>query len=95
MRSMVMVYGDALRQPTTSHSPLPGALHVGKGERGGLSGILLLGGAGAMHEVVWRPGAGELHAALFQFKSGRGVFILVSLDRFVIDEVGDIQKHLA
>ena len=76
-----------------SGSPRPGRQRVGKGERDGLGRILL--GAGAMHKVVRRPGAGELHAALFEFESGRGVFILITLDGLVIDQMGDIQKHLA
>ena len=66
---------------------------MGKGEHNVLGGVLLC--AGAVHEMVRWPGAGELHAALFQLKGGRGVLILVALNRFVIDEVRDIQKHLA
>ena len=83
-----------LRRCLASGSPRPGRQRVGKGERDGLGGILLRR-AGAMHKVVRRPGAGELHAALFEFESGRGVFILITLDGFVIDEVGDIQKHFS
>ena len=67
---------------------------TGKGEHDGLSGILLLR-AGAMHEVIRGPGAGQLHATLFQLKGGRGVFILIPLDGLVVDEVCDVQKHLA
>src|SRR6185437_11981335 len=51
--------------------------------------------AGAVHKVVWRPRSGELHPALLQVQTRRGVLILITLYRLVIDEMGDIQKHLA
>ena len=66
---------------------------MGKGEHNALGGVLLC--AGAMHEVVRGPGAGELHTAVSEFKRRRGVLVLVTFHGFVIDEVSDIQKHLA
>ena len=56
---------------------------------------VVLGRGVAMHEVVWRPGARQLHPALLQLLSRRRVFILVPLYRPVIDQVGDIEQHLA
>ena len=58
-----------------------------------LSGVLLC--VRAMNEVVRRPWARELHTALFQLLRGRSVLVLVSLYGFVVDQMGDIQKHLA
>src|SRR5271170_2623570 len=49
----------------------------------------------AMHEVVRGPRAGELHAAVFELKCGRGVLVLIALHGLVVDKVGDIEKHLA
>src|SRR5260221_13815762 len=48
-----------------------------------------------MHEVIRRPWARKLHAALFQLLRRRGVLVLVTLYGLVIDKVSDIQKHLA
>ncbi len=59
-----------------------------------LSAVLVRGG-GAMHKMVRRPGAGELHAAVFEFERGRGVLVLVALHCLVVDQVGDIKQHLA
>jgi len=50
---------------------------------------------GPMHEVVRRPRPRKLHSAILQFQGGRRVLILVPLHRLVIDQVGDIQQHLA
>ena len=49
----------------------------------------------AVDEVVWGPGAGELHAALLQLEGRGGVLILVALDGLVVDQVGDVEEHLA
>jgi hypothetical protein len=49
----------------------------------------------AVHEVVRGPWAGELHAAIFELKRGRGVLILIPLHCLVVDQVGDVEKHLA
>ncbi len=49
----------------------------------------------AVDEVVWRPGAGELHLAVFQLERGGRVAVLVALDALVVDEVGDVEEHLA
>ena len=55
----------------------------------GLSPVL------AVNEVIWRPGSGELHAAVFQLDRGCGVAVLVAFDALVVDEVGDVEEHLA
>jgi hypothetical protein len=56
--------------------------------------VLLLS-SGAMYEVVWRPWTGELHPALLQLQSGGRVFILIALNRFIINKMSDIKKHLS
>jgi len=56
---------------------------------------MLLLRTGTVHEMVRGPGTGELHPALLQLLGGRGVLILITLYRLVIDEMGDIQKHLS
>jgi hypothetical protein len=48
-----------------------------------------------MDEVIRRPRAGELHLAVFQLYGGSRVAVLVALDALVIDEVGDVEQHLA
>jgi len=58
--------------------------------------VVRRGGFGlAMHEMVGRPGSGELHLAVFQLDRRGGVPILVALNVFMVDEVGDVEKHLA
>src|ERR1700694_648091 len=94
---------------TTKPAPLvPAAIAPGKRGAGWSSdccieafSLLLLSvlyrmvGAVAMHEVVWRPGPGKLHPALLQLLRGRRVFVLVAFDRLVVDQVRDVQQHLA
>ena len=63
------------------------------GESFGLSAVLVL--RSPLHKVVRGPGAGELHTAVLQLLSGRGVFVLIAFDRFVIDQMRDVQQHLA
>ena len=48
-----------------------------------------------LYEMVGRPGTGELHPALLELLSRRGVFVLITLHCLVIDQVRNIQKHLA
>src|ERR1700734_375561 len=49
----------------------------------------------AMDEVVRRPGAGDLHLALPHHGAGGGELVLVALDILAVDQVGDVQHHLA
>jgi hypothetical protein len=46
-------------------------------------------------EVVGRPGAGDLHLALAHDGAGGGELVLVALHIFAVDQVGDIEHHLA
>ncbi len=48
-----------------------------------------------MHKVIRRPWSGKLHLAVLQEQAGGGVFVLVTLHAFVVDQVGDIQQHFA
>ena len=48
-----------------------------------------------MDEVVWRPGAGELHLTVLEQFARGGELILVSLHAFCVDQMRDIQQHLA
>ena len=48
-----------------------------------------------LHEVVRRPGPGKLHATLLQFLRRRRVLVLIALYRAVVDEVCDVEQHLA
>jgi len=96
-RSRGDIFGSHFGACGTAAPLCPFDYGMGKGEHDSLSRLsrVLLLCAGAVYKVVRRPGAGELHAALLQFKGGRGVFILITLDGLVIDQMGDIQKHLA
>ena len=58
-------------------------------------GAVLVRRRGAVDEVIRRPRARELHAAVFEFERRRGVLVLVALHRLVVDKVGDIKQHLA
>jgi hypothetical protein len=49
----------------------------------------------AMDEVIGRPGAGYLHLAILHHRAGGLEFVLVTLDALSLDEVGDIEDHLA
>ena len=49
----------------------------------------------AMNEVIGRPGAGELHLAVLHHRAGGLEFVLVTLDALALDEVGDVEHHLA
>jgi len=49
----------------------------------------------AVHEMIWRPRPGKLHPALLHHLQRRGIFVLVPLNGLVVDQVGDIQQHLA
>lgn len=57
--------------------------------------VLMLMLVSALNEVIRRPGTGELHLAFLHLLHGRGVLVLVALDGLVVDQVGDIEKHLA
>jgi hypothetical protein len=48
-----------------------------------------------MDEVVRRPWAGELHVALAHHGAGGSELVLVALDALAVDEVGDVEEHLA
>jgi len=48
-----------------------------------------------MNKVVRRPWPGELHLALLHLLNRRAVLVLITLYRLVIDQVSDIQQHLA
>ena len=46
-------------------------------------------------EVVGRPGARQLHEAFPHHGAGGGEFVLIPLDIFTVDEVGNVEDHLA
>jgi hypothetical protein len=48
-----------------------------------------------MNKMIRRPGSGELHLALFHHGAGGGKLVLVPLDVLAVDEMSDIQDHLA
>lgn len=48
-----------------------------------------------VNEVVRRPGAGELHVALAHQGAGAGEFVLVALYALAVDQVRNVQQHLA
>ena len=48
-----------------------------------------------MHKMIRRPRAGELHLAVAHHRAGGGELILVALHVFAIDQMGDIENHLA
>jgi hypothetical protein len=48
-----------------------------------------------LHEVIGRPGSGELHVAILQLLAGARVLVLVALDTLVIDKVCDVEQHFA
>jgi len=49
----------------------------------------------AVNEVVGRPWAGDLHLALAHDGACGGELVLVALNVFALDQVGDIEHHLA
>jgi hypothetical protein len=49
----------------------------------------------AMDEVIGWPGAGELHLAVLHHCARGLEFVLVALDALALDEVRDIEDHLA
>jgi hypothetical protein len=49
----------------------------------------------AVHEMIRWPGAGELHLAVAHHGTGCGEFVLIALHVLAIDEMGDIENHLA
>lgn len=57
--------------------------------------MLMLVLVGALNEVIRGPGTGELHLAFLHLLHGRGVLVLVALDGLVVDQVSDVEKHLA
>lgn len=46
-------------------------------------------------KVVWWPGSGELHVALAHHSAGGGEFVVVTLHTLAVDQVGDVEHHLA
>src|SRR5882757_7931439 len=59
-----------------------------------LSAVLMLRRS-AVHKVIRRPRPRELHPAILELLYGRGVLVLIPLHRLVVDQVSDIQQHLA
>ena len=49
----------------------------------------------AVHEVIRRPGTGELHLTFFHLLHRGCVLVLIALHRLVVDQVSDIEEHLA
>jgi len=49
----------------------------------------------AVDKVIRRPWPGKLHPALLQLLRRRGVLVLVTFYRLVINQMSDVQKHLA
>lgn len=49
----------------------------------------------AMDEVIGRPWTGELHLAVLHHRACCLEFVLVALDALALDEVGDVEHHLA
>ena len=49
----------------------------------------------AVHEMIRRPRAGELHLAVAHHGAGGGELVLIALHVFALDQVGDIENHLA
>src|SRR5215469_9025274 len=47
------------------------------------------------HEVVWRPGAGYRHMAIFEMTRGRVIAVLVLGYGVGIDQVGEVDEHAA
>lgn len=59
-----------------------------------VSGRVLMA-VGALNEVIGRPGARKLHLTFLHLLHRRCVLVLIALHRLVIDQVSDIEKHLA
>jgi hypothetical protein len=45
--------------------------------------------------MIRRPRAGELHLAVAHHRAGGGEFVLVAFHVFAIDQMGDVENHLA
>lgn len=55
----------------------------------------MLMGLIAVNEMIRGPRARELHLALFHLQHRGCVFVLIALHRLVVDQMCDIEKHLA
>ncbi len=71
--------------PAAAPAPIPAAT----------AGCWWAGRVSRCDEVVGRPGAGNLHLALADRSAGCSELVLVAFDVFAVDQVGDIQHHLA
>jgi len=49
----------------------------------------------AVDEMIRRPGAGELHLAVAHHSAGGGELVLIALHVLAVDQVGDVEDHLA
>ena len=49
----------------------------------------------AVDEVIRGPGAGDLHLAVAHHDAGGSEFVLVALHVLAIDEMGNVENHLA
>src|SRR5579864_3026313 len=49
----------------------------------------------ARHKVIGRPRTADDDIAVLQLTGGAGVAVLIALDGFLVDEMGDIDKHSA
>ena len=45
--------------------------------------------------MIRRPGAGELHLAVAHHRASGREFVLIALHIFAIDQMGDVENHLA
>ena len=60
-----------------------------------LAGLHMRPARQPMHKVIRRPGTGKLHLALAHHRAGGGELVLVALHILAVDQMSDIQHHLA
>src|SRR2546430_1033127 len=49
----------------------------------------------ARHEVIRRPGTANQNFTVFELPGGARIAVLVTLNRLLVDQVGDVDEHSA
>ncbi len=78
------------RSPGFQPTPMPVSRCRGDSRR-----LRVCGTSELVDEMIRRPRAGKLHLAFVHEGAGGGEFVLIALHALAVDQVRDIQQHLA